>query len=416
MNHILRLTLKSIWSRKSTTVLTILSVCVATVLLLSIEKIKTAARKSFEGTLSQVDLIVGSKTSPLHVLLYSVFRIGDPTNNIRYTTYENLKNHPEVKFVVPISLGDSHKGYRVIGTNTDYFQHYKYRGGQSLSFEQGQIFQNLFEVVVGSEVAQKLKYKIGDKITLSHGSDAVAFQEHTDTPFTIVGILKPTQTPVDQSLHVSLEAIEAIHIGWDNGAPSKQPVTIPEQIQIHQVTALFIGLNSRTSVFKLKREIDENESEPLIAVLPGVVFTDLWKNLSFVENVLKVLSSIVFVSSLITLLLVLLSSLNERRREMAILRSLGAPAKFIFGLLFMESFVLTLTGLILGFGLQFISILVIGPFLESQFGLQLYFEALTPNELTLMGSMLSVAIFVGLFPSLKAYKTSVSDGLTPKVS
>lgn len=415
---LLHMTLKSLKNRRTTTLLTLLSIVISTTLLLSIEKIRLATKESFEGTLSQTDLIVGARTSPLQILLYSVFRIGDATNNIRYSTFEHFAHKEEVKFAIPISLGDSHKGFRVIGTDLTYFEFYKYRGGKGLEFLEGQPFQNIFEVVIGADVAQKLHYGIGSQIVLSHGTGEVSFQDHASTPFKIVGILKKTFTPVDQSVHVSLPAIEAIHVGWEDGAPPQAAPTeadlLKKNLNPTQITAMLIGLKSRIEVFKLKREIDQYPEEPLIGVLPGVVFTDLWRTLGFVENVLKILSLIVFLSSLLSLVLVLLSSLNERRREMAILRSMGAQPKYIFKLLFIESSLLTVSGLFLGIVLSSALTILTNPLIEKTFGLTLRSQFITYNELQILLYMLVLGLLVGVIPARSAYKKSVSDGLTVK--
>ena len=377
---VLTLTWKSIKNRKVGAGLTVFSIAISVFLLLGIERIRIASKLSFENTIHGVDLIVGARSGPLQLLLYSVFRIGNPTNNVRYSTYQALAEHPEVAWSFPVSLGDSHRGYRVIGTSSEYFQHYKFGGaGQSLKFSQGRLFKELFDVVIGSEVASKLSYKLGDRLTLEHGISKVAFQKHENLPFIVKGILEKTGTPVDRSLHVSLEAIEAIHIGWEDGAaPLKEEQVSAAKIanmslKPAQITSFFLASKSRIGIFNLQREINESDLEPLLAVLPGVVFRDLWSTVGIVEQALFLISLLVLFSGLIGMTTTIYATLDERRREMAILRSCGARPFFVFGLFLSEATFLAGLGGIVGIlGLR-LGLIALAPLFSDVFGLDLIF-------------------------------------------
>ncbi len=217
---ILRLAVRSLLNRRLTAILTIIAVALSVTLFLGVEKARDGARSSFERTISGTDLIVGARSGPLNLLLYSVFHLGDATANITWESYQDFAQHPAVSWTVPISLGDSHRGFRVVGTTTDFFKHYQYGGGSSLSFADGRQFEDLFDVVLGASAAKELGYQLGHEVVVSHGLGQVSFSDHSDKPFTVSGILAPTGTPVDRTVMVSLEAIEAIHIGWESGAPS----------------------------------------------------------------------------------------------------------------------------------------------------------------------------------------------------
>ena len=207
---ILPLALRSLWNRRGTALLTIFSIAVSVSLLLGVQKMRVAARDSFANTVSGVHLIVGARSGPLNLLLYSIFRVGDATANVSWASYQKIARHPDVDWTIPISLGDSHRGFRVVGTNADYFAHYQYGGDRTLRFAQGKPFADLFDVVLGAEVARQLGYKLGDEIIVAHGLGRVSFSQHKDKPFRVAGILAASGTPVDRSLHVSLEAISAI--------------------------------------------------------------------------------------------------------------------------------------------------------------------------------------------------------------
>ncbi|HMQ09682.1 MAG TPA: ABC transporter permease [Oligoflexia bacterium] len=415
---LLKITKKSLLNRKATTMLTILSIALSVALLLGIERVRSGARKSFESTISGVDLIIGARSGSVNLLLYSVFRIGNATNNISYESFDTFSRHENVDWTIPISLGDSHRGYRVVGTNQNYFLHYQYGDDQPLAFAQGKAFEHLFDVVLGSEVAEKLEYNLLDKITLSHGSDEIGFQDHADKPFTIVGILKKTGTPVDKSVHVSLKAIEALHIDWQQGAPpmpgeevSKDDV-LAMDLNPADVTAFFVKLKSRMAIFNVQREVNDYEEEALMAILPGVTLRDLWLTVGFAEKTLFLVSLLVFFVSLIGMLISLLATLNERRREMAILRSVGAKKGFVFSLLIIETCVLAVIGILFGILILCFCLLAFKPILESKLGLTVGLLTPTINDFIYIASILLAAFIASIIPSWRAYKNSLADGLT----
>ncbi|HRX89662.1 MAG TPA: hypothetical protein P5528_09475, partial [Steroidobacteraceae bacterium] len=147
---ILTLAWRSLWNRRTTALLTIFAIAVSVALLLGVQKMRTAARDGFANTVSGVDLIVGSRSGPLNLLLYSVFRVGDATANVTWPSYQLVARHPDVAWTIPISLGDSHQGFRVLGTTTDYFEHYRFAGDRQMTFTAGKPFADLYDVVLGA--------------------------------------------------------------------------------------------------------------------------------------------------------------------------------------------------------------------------------------------------------------------------
>lgn len=421
MLEILRLSKKSLLNRRVTTGLTVFTIALSMVLLLGIERIRTGTKQSFENTVSQVDLIIGARSGPINLLLYSVFRMGDATNNVSFESYKKFSNHEDVKWSIPISLGDSHKGYRVVGTNQNYFKYYRFAGDQKLILAEGKVFQKLFDVVLGAEVAKKLGYKLGDELTLSHGTSRAAFQNHDNLPFAVVGILKKTGTPVDSSVHVSLEAIEALHADWSDGAPPRpgEETSKSDLLQMNlkpkAVTAFFVKLNSKIGIFRLQREVNELEEEALSAILPGVSLQQLWQTLGMAEKALKVVSFFVFVVSLVSMLLALLSTLNERRREMSILRSVGARPSFIFALMIFESGLLALMGIFFGILSLYIILFVAQPILEQNLGLTVGLFSFSQLDIVYTLVIFLGALIMGFLPAWGAYKRSLADGLVVKL-
>jgi putative ABC transport system permease protein len=415
MTLVLRIAQKSLANRWSTALLTVLSIALSVMLLLGVEKVRTSARASFSDTIADTDLIVGTRSGAVQLLLYAVFRIGNATANITWQTFEDLAARPEVAWIVPLSLGESHHGFRVLGTTPDYFEHYRYRHGQGLSFEAGGGFADLFDAVLGADVAQALGYRIGDSIIVAHGLASVAL--HDDKPFRVAGILAKTGTPVDRTVHVGLDAIEAIHVDWQSGARIPgQTVTVEQVRQMDlrpkAITAALIGVKSKLDTFKLQRFINEYPEEPLSAILPGVALQELWSVIGVAETALGAISAMVVITAFLGMVTMILSSLNERRREMAILRSVGARPRTILGLLVTEAGMLTAAGVAVGVLLLYALLTLLRPLIDARFGLYIDLRPPAPRELGMLAVVVVAGLCAGLLPALRAYRLSLADGMT----
>lgn len=413
---ILRLAVASLANRWLTALLTASAIAFSVLLLLGVEKVRTGARASFADTISGTDLILGARSGGVNLLLYTVFRIGNATNNIRWSTVQEIAARPEVAWLVPISLGDSHFGFRIVGTTGGYFEHYRYRRVQGLAFAEGRPFADLFEAVVGADVASALGYHVGDRVVVAHGLGATSFAMHNDKPFTIAGVLAKTGTPVDRSVHVSLEAITAIHVDWQGGARIPGLGLTPEQVRAldltpKDVTAAFIGLHSRLAAFRVQRAINEYSGEPLTAVLPGVALLELWGIVGTAESALAIVSALTVLTALLGMATMILATLNERRREMAILRSVGARPATIVGLLTAEAAALTAAGVAAGVAFLYLALLVARPIVDARFGLYLPLAAPTARDGLAVLGILAGGIAAGVIPALRAYRLSVADGM-----
>ena len=415
---LLKLTINSLYARLLTVSMTVLAISLSLMLYLSVEKLRSSAYTSFTNTISQTDLIVGSRTGSVQLLLYSVFRIGNATNNITWESYEDIINRDEIKWSVPISLGDSHKGFRVMGTNTDFFKRYKYRGDRSLKIEEGKYFADLYDVVIGFGVAEKLGYNISTPLIVSHGLKS--FLEHDDQPFKVSGILAKTGTPVDNTIIVSLEAIEAIHVDWSSGAKIPGKATPIDQIRKmdlspSNITAVLLGVNSKLTIFQLQRWINEYPEEALTSILPGVALQELWRIVGVVENILLGISSIVILTTLMGMTAIVFSSLSERRREMAIWRAMGASPKIIIGLLMLEAFIISTVSVVVSTVLLFILLYFIQPWIDSTYGILVTIEMLSLNDIYIFILFILAAMIVSLIPAMRAYWFSINDGMTIKI-
>ena len=415
---ILHLAIKSLLARATTVGMTILAIGLSVALFLGVEKVRTGAKASFSDTISGTDLIIGARSGSVQLLLYSVFRIGNATNNLTWSSYQEIAGRPEIAWIVPISLGDSHKQFRVMGTTPEFFSRYKYRSDQSLEFSSGEIMSDLFDTVLGADVATSLKYEVGDPIIVAHG--LASFTEHKDQPFQVSGILKKTGTPVDRTVIVSLRAIEAIHVDWQGGSQiqgQKTPVDAIRKMELQPkaVTAALVGIENRLKVFSLQRAINNYPREPLLAVLPGVALQELWQIIGIAEVALIGVSAMVVVTALLGMMAMIFSSLNERRREMAIFRAMGARPLVIFGMLIFEASMIAISGAILGFALAYIGLYFARPIVDSAFGLWLPSAAPTLNEFLLLAAVVAASIIVSLLPAIRAYRLSLSDGMTVQI-
>lgn len=418
----LKIALKSLLNRRLTVALTVLTVALSVLLLVGVERLRTEARNSFANTVSGTDLIVGARTGSVQLLLYSVFRVGNATNNIGWDSYQALAKDPRVAWTIPVSLGDSHHGFAVLGTNLDYFKHLRVGDQQALAFRHGRAFAKTHDAVLGSNVALKRGYALGDNIILTHGSGEGALSEHSDQPFTIVGILAPTGTPVDDTVHVSLDGLTAIHEGWESGSASllsSSGVLAADENRVlpppTSITAFYVGLHSRTSIFSFQRAVNQFKGEPLMAVMPGVALSELWALMKVAEQALLVVSIFVMVIGLLGMLTALLTGLNERRREMAILRSVGARAWQIFALVMGETLLLVSVGIMLGMGFLYILIAISGSILRDFYGLHIAINVPSWNEAYLLLATLLAGVVIAIIPAWRAYRMSLSDGLSPHV-
>ncbi|MEO0368659.1 MAG: ABC transporter permease [Pseudomonadota bacterium] len=391
---LLRLAAKSLMDRKGSVVLTCIAMMISIFVLLGVEHVRKEAKNSFSSTVSGVDLIVGARSGSLNLLLYSVFRMGSPVNNIDWQSYQGIADNSDVAWTIPISLGDSHRGFRVMGTTVDYFEHYRYGNKRNLEFAHGAPFGETYDVVMGAGVAKTLNYQLGDAVVLSHGIGETSFTDHSDYPFKITGILRPTGTPVDQTVHVRLDGIEAIHLPPGVNNPDLQPSTI---------TAFMVGLKSRMSTFSLQREVNEFKSEALTAILPGVALSELWSTMAMLEGTLQLVSSLVFVAALLGMAAMMAATIRERRLETTLLRIIGAPAGFLFILFQLEAILISVISILGGAALLSLTLVVAQKPIAANLGLHLSADLMTFSTLVIVASIMLATIVVASLPAFQAY-------------
>jgi putative ABC transport system permease protein len=414
---LMRLAFRSLQARLLTTILTVFSIALSIMLLVGVDRLRDAAKIGFSGTLTHTDLIVGARGGDLPILLSSIFHIGNAANEISWETYQHFVTHPAVAWTIPISIGDSYSGYRVISTDSNFYAHYQYRHGNALLLQTGHQPKGIFDVVLGAEVAAHMKLHLGQRIVLAHGIQERSILKHETAPFTIVGILASTATPVDRALYTTLLGDEAMHFGWSDGTPPALgevvPLLDPSRLKIKQITYFLVGSKSRVSTLYLQHEMNTYKPEPLTSIIPAYTLQELWSLLDYADTALSLVSGAVLIVGLLAMLIALYTALNERRREIAILRAIGVHMRQIFALFLFESALIAAAGTLLGISLVYVFLYVFSARIEDRYGLPIALVGISTNvEIYSLLTVLA-AILLGTVPAFRAYRYSLADGLSP---
>jgi putative ABC transport system permease protein len=408
----LSLALRSLANRRLATALTAASIALSVALLVGVETVRRGVRESFAGTVRHTDLIVGARGGPQQLLLSSVFGLGSPAGAVSWDTYQRWAAHPAVKWTIPISLGDSYRGYRLVGTTPTFFERYRFRNDGQITVAQGTIIATDHDIDVGSEVASRLHLRLDTAIAITHGLRGEGISEHAQHPFTVVGILAPTYTPVDRSVFITLDGVEAMHVGFEEGGGDEADPDHHDHAGEHSITAFLVGTKNRFESLRLQREMNTDVREPLTAILPAVSLTELWHTIGYAEDGARFITAIVVLVGLLGMIVALYSTLEERRREMAILRSLGAGPRRIAALLVLESGMLSATGAVVGVGLSYALMMIGGSMAEQHFGIAIPITAPGQVEWMYIGGVLVAGLLVGLVPAWRAFRNALQDGLT----
>lgn len=325
-----RLAIKSLLNRAFAVSLTVITMALSVALIVSIEHIREEVRAGFGASVTGTDLVIGPRGSPLELILNAVFHIGNPNHALSWSAYQNLTVDSDVAWAIPIALGDSHRGFPVIATDNHYFRYLRYGRGRPISFQEGRAFSTASEVVLGSEVVSRYGYSMGDELELSHGVGKAAHHLHGDEHFVVVGILEPTGTPIDHTVHIPLEGMSQLHAGWIGGRPIPGIRVSAAEDHPEAINSVLIGLHQRTRVFEVQRRINNNAGESLTAVIPALVLEQLWRLVEPIQRVLEGVALLVFGASILGMASMMLTSLDARRRELSILRAVGAAPRHLF--------------------------------------------------------------------------------------
>lgn len=464
------LVIQSLLNRWLSCLLIILTLAFSISLFFTVSRIQESVRSSFQNTISGVDSVVAARGGDLQILLNSVFLIGEPNSTIRWSTFKDITDNNKMNWAAPISLGDSHKGYRVIGTTNNYFKEIKYSSGKNIEFLSGNSFNDVFDVVLGNAVANKLKYNLDAEIIITHGlsdvgevhtfssekenhSDHADHDDHADEEhdnhddhvdhddhakheehdnhedhadegheghnhenlgFKVTGILKPTGTPIDNAVYVSLAGIEAMHTGWI-GNQKVIDVSIEQIMQSElkpkTISAIFVSLKNRTQVFQFQRDVLNYKEEAISSVMPGITLSRLWALTGNVDKAFKIITFFIIIIALLGMIAMTIAGLNGRRREMAILRSVGASPTNIVSLLLVESIIISLISCAIGYILMIIIFSIGKDYLQNNYGIFINSFSIKNYDLQMIISIICAALIATIVPAIQIYKNTLRDGL-----
>jgi putative ABC transport system permease protein len=491
---------KNLRQRTLSTILTACSIALGVGLVVAITSLRQQAQENFNKVAASYELIVGAKGSPLQLTLNTVYHLDVPVGNIPYDYYQTLKNDWRVQYAIPFALGDNYKGHRLVGTEPEYFKLVELRGGGNLTFAQGDVFKGDFQAVLGSEAARKTGLKLGDTFVAKHGvQDSVAGEEHDHDPFTVVGVLAPTGTPIDRVIFISLGSVDEIHevkpgqpvssadlaeqlaklpdtppaVGEKSAAddhaaehdhaheekgrpPGKKDAASGREADHHdhdddhaagtsdakasvadkddhdhhehggpitEVTSVILKLKTPAVMFQFHREI--NRGKIAQAAYPGLEVQKLFSIVGSIDRALLLISLLVVAVAAVSILVAIYNSLNERRREIAVMRALGARRGTIFLWLLLEAAAISGLGALIGIVLGHAALIGLRGYAGGVSGLDINpwqplslqdvvpaWLAMAPGEAAVAAAVILLGALMGLLPAILAYRTNVSSNLS----
>lgn len=418
--NILRLSWKNILNKPLNLILNLVLFSLGVGLISLLLLVNVQLEEKFEKNFAGIDLVIGAKGSPLQLILSSLYHLDAPTGNMPVAEAKAFLNpkHPIFKAAIPLSLGDSHKGYRIVGTNAGFINLYQ------AEFEAGKVFKETMEVVVGATVAKNLGMKPGDTFKSSHGLIEDENLVHEDAaPFKVVGILKKTGSVIDQLLITKTQSIWAVHEeheheGEENeehdhegeehahdsaAAEEDRPLAYYEDQQITSLLVQFRGRNIQA--LNMARNINENTN--FQAATPAIEINRLYTLLGVGEEALKALAMLIIFVSGLSIFISLFSSLRERKYELAVMRTLGAKPGFLFQLIIFEGVILAVLGFIFGIALSHGSMIFLADFLEKSYRYDFTAALFLKEEAYLFGGSLVIGIIAAIIPAFQASKTDI---------
>jgi putative ABC transport system permease protein len=409
---ILRIVYKNIKQRSLSSLLTIFSIMLGVALVIAIILLRQESEEAFNQTATGYELIIGPKGSSLQLTLNTVYQIGVPIQNMPLSTYELLKNDKRVKLAIPYVLGDNFKNFRLIGTVPEIFTEFEYKKGSKYIISSGKFFENDFEAVIGSETAKRTGLKPGDTFTGSHGVDSYEGAEaHDEFRFKVTGILERTFTPIDRVIFVTMNSVWKIHHREEKNAMDTTGSLNSE----NTITSILLKLKNPVYFDLVRRQINDNKYEGISAqaVLPVFEIKQLFDIIGNINSILLVIAYLVIFVAAISILVSLYNSMNERKRDIAIMRSLGASKFTVLKIIVMEGALISFTGAVSGTLLGHFVIFIMKSKISDLAGIQITGTTFNVSELYILAGTILLGIFASMIPAIKAYKTDVAKNLNP---
>jgi putative ABC transport system permease protein len=406
---LLKISWKNILDKKLNSFLCVLLMTMGIAIISLLLLLGKQLQDKFAKNISGIDMVVGAKGSPLQLILSSVYQIDNPTGNVYLSDVQAIAQNPLVKEMIPLSMGDNYQGYRIVGTNKKYFEHFKAK------FATGALFKKDLDVVLGAQVALNTGLKLGDMFSSSHGLEAEG-EVHGDTQYKVSGVLEFNNSVIDNLVLTSLNSVWNIHEHKEEaehteeeGAEHQEHEAEEADMSKREITSALIKFRSPMGLMSMPRNINQNSK--LQAALPSIEINRLFELLGIGIDGLQILAAVIMLISGISVFVSLYNSLKERKYEMALMLSMGASRTRLFLMLLLEGVLLALFGFIAGVVLSRIGIILISNQLSKKFHFDVSQMSLQTGEIYLFIGALAIGILAAALPSINIYRLNISRTL-----
>lgn len=395
---------KNILNKKLNSFLCILLMTLGIAMISLLMLLGKQLQDKFAKNISGIDLVVGAKGSPLQLILSSIYQIDNPTGNVYMDDVAAIAQNPLVKEMIPLSMGDNYQGFRIVGTNKKYFEHFKTK------IASGKMFKSNLEVVLGASTSQNANLKVGDTFASSHGLDSEG-EKHAESSYKVVGILEYNNSVVDNLILTSLNSVWNIHEHKEKHHDEEEhhEKEAADSTEKREITSAIIKFRSPMGMMTMPRNINQNSK--LQAAVPAIEVNRLFELLGIGIEGLQFLAAVIMLISGISVFVSLYNSLKERKYEMALMLSMGASRTRLFLMLLLEGIILSLLGFIAGIALSRIGIYLISNALSKKFHFDISQFSLQTGEIYLFGGALLVGILAAAIPSIGIYRINISKTL-----
>ena len=412
----------NILSKKLRNFLTIFSILVSVMLIIAVQNLTAQLKNNVIDNAGTYDLLVGANGSSTQLVLSSMFYYDVPIGNINISYYENLQKDSRVVKVVPIGMGDNYNGYKIIGTSEQFFD-------EGYTLKEGRLFEDEGEVVIGSTVARATGLRLGSTFAGMHGLTGEGGHEHGDFKYTVVGILSQTKTPSDTAIYTDIHSVWAVHgLEHDHDHEHEDEDHDHEEelehIDEHEeehvsghgehsteelITALLVKTTSLANQVVVENELNKNTD--VQAINPAATLRKLLVTLSAGEVVVTLVAYVSIFLSVIVLFTTMLSASIERRKDISILRALGANRKTVFLTILLETLIIAMIGAALGFIIAHIAIGIAGNYTSINYGINISGFSIQRSEIFVLIGAVLLSVLAGVIPAIMVYKTDATKYL-----
>ena len=393
--NIFKLSIKNIISKPLNSLLSLSLLILGIGIISLLLQLNSLIKDQMDNNLKGIDMVVGAKGSPLQLILSAVYHIDSPTGNISLEEAEKISKNRMVGSSIKLLYGDNYNGYRIVGTEKKFVELYK---GE---IKDGRLWDEAYEVVIGSKVYEKLNIKIGDELVSSHGLRETG-EAHEDQVYEIVGLLKPTNSVLDQLILTSPESVWDIHGEHEHDEEH-------EHDDDREITAMLIKFKSPMNIIQFPRQI--NQETNLQAAVPSYEISRLFKLFGFGIETLSYMAYLIIIVSGFSLFINLFNSMRDRRYEMALMRTLGASRIQLSMMIIFESLILTILGFVIGLLFSRIGVMFVSSLMEESLNYDLNSFLVLNEEFWLLGLSIFIGLISSLIPALQVYKMNISETL-----